>query len=111
MSPLDLAQQYMDIVYDTGKWEDLRKIFHPDLQFDGPFYSFSTADTYIQIMEENPPVGFQYELIRAYEDDSSACLVHRFFKPGVSTIMAQIFEVEGKKIKRIQLIFDSGAFR
>ena len=111
MSPLDLAQQYMDIVYDTNEWDELRQVFHADLQFDGPFYSFQTADTYIKIMEENPPLGFQYELIRAYEDASSACLVHRFYKPGVSTIMAQIFEVKDNKIKRIQLIFDSGAFR
>jgi hypothetical protein len=100
----------MDIVFSTGDFDQLRHILADNLQFRGPFYSFDTAGDYIKSMQADPPKNFKYQELKSYEDSSSACLVYKFSKPGVSTIMTQIFDIDNNKIKRTHLIFDTGAF-
>jgi hypothetical protein len=111
MTPIDLAEKYMDCVFKTGNLEELRKILSDDLQFRGPFFNFNSADTYVDSLKNDPPVDFKYEIIKSYANDSSACLIYQFSKPGVSTSMTQIFETVDGKINSILLIFDTGAFR
>lgn len=111
MEPLKLAQKYMDIVFRTGNFDQLRQILADDLKFRGPLYNFDTAGNYINSMKTDPPKDFEYKMIKTYEDNSSACLVYEFAKPGVSTIMTQTFEVEHDKIKSILLVFDTANFR
>lgn len=110
MKPLELAKKYMDIVFGTNDFDQLRYILADNLQFRGPLYSFDTANDYINSMLESPPQDFKYELIKTYESRTSACLVYKFSKPGVSTIMTQVFETDNKKIKTIILVFDTAAF-
>jgi len=111
MAPLELAEKYMDCVFKTGNLEELRIILSDDLQFRGPFFNFDSADTYVDSLRNDPPVDFEFEIIKSYADDSSVCLVYRFSKPGVSTSMTQTFETIDGKIDSILLIFDTGAFR
>ena len=110
MRPLKLAQKYMDIVFTTGNLDQLRHILADDLQFRGPLYSFDNANDYITSMKKDPPKDFEYEIIKTFKDSSSVCLVYKFSKTGVSTIMTQTFEVAGGKIKSILLVFDTSAF-
>ena len=56
-------------------------------------------------------MGFSYELIKSIEEATSVCLIYRFTKPGVSTLMTQWFEMENDKIKKITLVFDTAAFQ
>ena len=111
MRPLELAQKYINIFFTTGDFDQLRQILADDLKFSGPLYSFETASDYISAMKIDPPKNFEYKMIKTYEDNSSACLLYEFEKPGISTIMTQTFEVEDDKIKRILLVFDTAAFR
>ena len=91
MEPLDLAIKYMEIFYDGGDFEELREYLSIDLVFEEPFYSYDNANDYIVAMQADPPKGFTYKLLRQYEDATSACLIYKFSKPGVSTIMVQTF--------------------
>jgi len=111
MTPTELAEKYMDCVFKTGNLEALRNILSDDLQFRGPFFNFDSADTYVNSLRNDPPVDFEYKIIKRYADNSSACLVYQFSKPDVSTSMAQTFETVDGKISSITLIFDTGAFR
>ena len=111
MKPLVFAQQYMDIIYKTGELDHLWELFTDNLRFRGPFYEFNSAADYINSLLADPPKDFTYELIKSYEDASSACLIYRFSKPGISTIMTQFFEVEKDKICRILLVFDTQIFK
>jgi len=111
MKPLALAEKYMDCVFNTGDLEELRNILSDDLQFSGPFFNFDSADDYVTSLQNDPPEGFEHEIIKSYADSSSACLVYRFSKPGVSTIMNQTFETVDGKISGILLVFDTGAFQ
>ncbi len=111
MTPLDLALKYMDLVFKTGKLDLLRNILAEDLQFTGPFFSFKKAIDYINSLKEDPPKDFKYEMIKTFSDDTFACLVYWFSKPGIRTIMTQVFEIKNEKITKILLVFDKEVFK
>lgn len=110
VKPLKLARKYMYIFYSGADIDGLRAILAENVTFEGPFFKFDSAEAYLGSLRGDPREGFAYELIHSFEDDSAACLVYRFSKPGVETLMAQMFEVEGDKITKIVLIFDPRAF-
>ncbi|KAA3613991.1 MAG: nuclear transport factor 2 family protein [Calditrichaeota bacterium] len=109
-TPLELAQKYMDIVFTSTDFDQLREILAPKMVFQGPLYNFVTAEDYIESLFKNPPEKFNYSMIKSYMDATSACLIYRFAKPGISTVMVQYFEVENGKISRIMLTFDTANF-
>ena len=111
MTPLELALTYMDCVFTSGNLGQLRIILADHLKFRGPLLEFDNADNYVKSLRNDPPDGFDYELIKTYEDNTSACLVYRFSKPGVDAVMSQLFEVENEKIVSILLVFDASLFR
>ena len=110
MTPLELALKYMEIFFSGKDFEELRHLFAEDFTFRGPLYEFNSAKDYVHSLKLDPPREFTYEIISSFEDSSSARLVYRFNKPGVSTLMAQLFEVSDDKISKIVLVFDTGAF-
>lgn len=110
MKALELAMKYMDIFYTTGDIKSLRNILTDDCKFIGPYYKFDTAKDYINSLLEDQPINLSYKVLKSFEDDLSACIIYEFIKPGISVLMAQLFEIEGNKIKSIKLIFDSKAF-
>ncbi|MFQ5598120.1 MAG: nuclear transport factor 2 family protein [Nitrospiria bacterium] len=110
MKPLALAQQFMDIFFSEDNPEQLKPLLSGDFTFQGPFYTFDSPEDYIEALRSNPPQGMQYRIIRAYESESSACLIYRFIKPGVGTPMAQVFEVRDGRICKILLLFDTRPF-
>ena len=100
----------MEIFYSGAGLGRLREILSEDLDFVGPFHRFSSADAYLESLRQAPPKDMEYEVLQAFESDTAACLIYRFEKPGVETTMAQVFDVENVRIRRITLIFDTGAF-
>ena len=110
MAPLKLANRYMEVFYGEEPIECLTEIFSEKFSFKGPFHEFNTSEEYIESLKSDPPVGVEYKIIEAYENENSACLVYQFSKPGMSTIMSQMFEVANGKISGIILVFDTKAF-
>ena len=109
MRPIELGQQCIDIIFNKGDFELLKPILAEDCKFRGPLYSFETAKDYIKALKADPPKDFKYEIINAYEDYCSSCLVYEFNKKGKSTIMTQVFEIENDKIQNIFLVYDTAA--
>ena len=95
-----MAQKYMEVFFSGGDLEELSHLFANDFRFRGPSYDFDSAEDYINSLRADPPKKFQYKIIGSFEDESSACLVYQFSKPGVSTPMAQMFEVSDGKISK-----------
>lgn len=111
MTSFDLALTYVDSFYGDGDLETVADILAADLIFEGPLFSFDSADAYLASLREEPPAGMQYDLINSFADGSSVCLLYRVSKAGISTPMAPLFEITNGKISKILLIFDSGPFR
>ncbi len=107
---MELALKYMEIFFSGENIEELEHLFAEDLTFRGPLYEFNSAEDYIDSLKSDPLREFAYEIISSFENSSSARLVYRFTKPGVSTLMAQLFEVNDDKISKIVLVFDTSVF-
>ena len=110
MRPLELASRYMQAFFGESTLESMVPLLAEDLSFSGPWLQCSSAQTYFDALRAAPPTGANYEILERYETDDSACLIYRFSKPGVETLMAQTFEVRAEKIAGIRLIFDTNAF-
>ena len=110
MSALRLANRYMEIFYSGQSLHRLAELFDESFIFEGPFYRFDNANDYLASLHASPPAKFNYDIIQSYQNANSACLVYRFSKPGIETIMAQVFEMNNNRICRIRLIFDSAVF-
>ena len=110
MTPLKLANRYMEIFYGEEPIDRLDEILSEKFSFNGPFHEFNSSAEYIDSLKLDPPVGLDYKIIEAYENENSACLIYQFSKQGMSTIMSQIFEVCNGKISKVILVFDTGAF-
>lgn len=110
MTPLETALKYMDILFSDGDLDELAGIFSDEFLFEGPFYTFDSASDYINSLRSDPPTGFEFRLIRAFESTGSVNLVYEFAKGNIITPMSQFFEFEGGRISRILLIFDTADF-
>lgn len=110
-TPRELALAYLDIFCDGTELERLRDLFAPDLRFSGPFVEFDSAGAYIESLLHNPPQDCRADILHVFEQENRVNLIYRFSRPGLSTLMSQVFEVRGGRITRIILIFDTGPFR
>lgn len=110
MKPLDLALEYMDVVFGGKDIERLSNLLADQFSFQGPFFKFDSAVDYINSLKADPPKDFGYTMISTFEDEASACLVYRFSKPGVDTPMVQLFKINNGKISKILLVFDTAPF-
>ena len=108
-TPLHLAQQYMDAFYGNAPLATMRPLLADNLEFIGPFLHCHGADAYYQALIDDPPQQATYNIVQVYQQDESVCLIYEFAKAGIQTLMAQTFEVEGGKIVRMCLIFDTRA--
>lgn len=111
MGPLDLALSYLEIFFSGRDLERLRNLFAHDLRFEGPFHQSDSAEAYIQTLQADPPKNCAYQIIETFEQESRACVVYQFSKPGISVVMSQQFETHEEKITHIRLIFDTAPFR
>ena len=100
----------MEVFYGGESLDSLMSLFSQDFSFKGPYWEYNTAKEYIESLKSDPPCELAYKIINAYENDTSACLLYQFLKPGISTPMAQMFGVNNGKIARILLVFDTAAF-
>ena len=111
MDSLQIALEYMRIVFsDKESPKKLLDLLSDDCKFNGPLFQFESASEYVQSLLQDPPKGFSFDLIKSFQDESSACLVYLFSKPGITTTMTQLFEVNHGKITKILLVFDTKAF-
>lgn len=110
MKPLELALTYMDIFFSGTNLDALHYILDEDCIFEGPFFQSRSAKEYITALKADPSKNCSYTLIKSLEHESTACLFYQFEKPGVSTPMAQLFEMRNNKIYKIILIFNTAAF-
>ncbi|MEQ8324000.1 MAG: hypothetical protein RIC15_11315 [Vicingaceae bacterium] len=109
---LDLARAYLHHIYDTGDFVQLRLILDKDLQFEGTYFNYTSADEYLEVFEDGDEslVAFDYEIRHEYCDENSACIIYDLIKPSGKNAMAQVFRAKGGKIATILLIFDGRTF-
>ena len=101
MSPIELAKKYLEIFYSANNLERLYSICDENLVFSGPFIQSNTASEYVESLVEDPPVGMSYQIVSAYENTNSACVIYEFSKGDINVLMAQEFYTAAGKITQI----------
>ena len=109
--PLELALEYLEIFVGNKPLSELSDILDEQCSFQGPMYQFNSAVAYINSLESDPALNASYDIIASFEDNSSACIIYQFKKPGIDTAMSQTFKIRNGKIVEILLIFDASVFR
>lgn len=110
MTPLALARRYMEVIFSGADVDALHPLLTDDFTFRGPLYRFDSAAQYIEAMASDPLKDASYRILREFGGEDAACLVYEFTKPGVTTVMAQLFEVRDGRVAAVLLLFDSAAF-
>ncbi len=110
MTALELACSFMEIFFSGHDLDRLHGILADDLEFDGPFYQFVSRQDYVASLLADPPVDCRYRVLHEFVDGDKVNLIYEFTKPGVTSLMSQLFEIQDAKISRITLIFDSASF-
>jgi hypothetical protein len=110
MNHADLALRYLEIFFSGQGFDELLEMFAESLQFEGPFYSFDSAQDYVDSLKSDPPIGCEYKLLNICEDAGFVTVIYEFKKDSIQTSMSQLFEIKNGKITKILLIFDTGKF-
>lgn len=100
----------MACFYGDEPFASMADLLADDLIFEGPYFQYSNAKDYLESLKADPPTAVKYQLVKVYKDADSACLIYKFSKPGIETVMVQTFDVADGKICKINLIFDTKAF-
>ena len=103
------AIKYLEY-FQSGDVDRMNSLFHPDLEFHGPFIHTTTSTDYLTELRKEPATDCDIRVLQVFESGETVCIHYHFTKPGIETEMVQFFEYEGKLIKKIRLIFDSRVF-
>ncbi|CAM2064960.1 Nuclear transport factor 2 family protein [Sulfidibacter corallicola] len=108
--PLSLARQFLEILFSGRDLDRLYSLLAPSFQFEGPFLLADGAEAYVETLKADPPEDWRCQILESFVSQGSACLVYRFSKPGVSTVMMQTFRCGSDGIEHTRLVFDTAAF-
>jgi len=111
VTPLSLAHVYLEAFFGQRPLSDMASVLAEGLVFVGPFYRFNSRQGYLDSLHADPPKGVSYTLLHEYEDENGCCVIYRFCKQDIETVMAQHFECLAGEISKIRLVFDSAAFK
>ena len=106
MNSLEIAEKYMNCLFNSGDMVELRGLLDDDLCFKGTFFEYDSADEYMEGFEDDNFTGFSYEILSSFEKNNEACIVYNIVKPSGKLICAQLFKCEDGKINEMTLIFD-----
>lgn len=109
MNNRDVAIEYLT-GFSEGDLDKIKRVLADGFEFNGPFYSGSSAVDYVRMLASDPPDKSSFKIISMFDCDDEVCIIYRFEKPGVVADMAQLFKFEAGKISKSLLIFDSKQF-
>lgn len=109
-TPLDTVQAFYT-AFAEKNWDKLHSLLSDDFSFRGSMASFDSPDAFIEAMRALPFEG-QPEASRfiASGDQVVHSFVWNMTQPTQTSIhMCEVFEVEGDKVRRSDLYYDSAA--
>ena len=94
----------------AGDVNGLYPILAEDLQFKGPFYSFSSRDAYLESFKYEPPEKCSYQVLSVTESDDGVSIYYDYEKSDRVITIAQLFRFKNGKIGELLLVFDGRGF-
>jgi len=109
MSNKQTAIDFLEL-FCQGEIEKLEKLLHDDFSFSGPYIAFDSKEGYISSLMEDPPKGFNIEILKSFDEGDEVGIFYDFSKPNIDTPMAQYFKFKDGKITESLLVFDTRIF-
>ena len=81
-----------------------------DLQFNGPLYQFSSRDTYLDSLRDDPLEKCSHQVLSITENDDSVSVYYNYEKSERVITIAQLFRFKNGKISELLLVFDGRVF-
>ena len=107
----DLALGYVSAV-GKNDFDELGSLFHPDLQFTGPYVTLQGAEAYTQALQRVGAIRSRNDIKKAFVDGNEACIIYDFVTTLASGVVPSVewLEFDGDRIKSIRLFFDRETF-
>jgi hypothetical protein len=109
MTNQEIALEYLRC-FCTGDIDGLEPLLDAKLHFSGTLHTYHSASEYIESLRNDPPEANNYKLISVTENCRHVALFYEYQKPDLTIQIAQLFNIENKKIYDILLIFDASSF-
>ena len=88
----------------------LGALLTPTFRMEGPFFRFHSREEYLGSLAADAKEPRDFRILRLFEDGDEVMVLYRFMKPGVDTVMAQLFRFREEQIAETMLVFDGRAF-
>ena len=96
--------------FGAGDVNGLEPLLAEDLQFNGPFYSFTSRDAYLDSLKNDPPEKCSNRVLSVTEGDDSVSVYYDYEKSDRVMTIAQLFRFKDGKISELLLVFDGRGF-
>ncbi len=94
----------------AGDVDALAPLLTEDLRFSGPFYQFSSAGEYLDVLKSGPLEPSGYRLISVTDSGDSVSVYYDYEQRDATITIAQLFTFRDQKISEILLVFDGRGF-
>ena len=96
----------------TGKdFDRARTLVHADMSFEGPFDSFSDADSYLASLQQLGQIVTGAEKQKVFEDGEDVCVIYDLkTSPVPSARVCEWLRVHDGKVASISAVFDPRPF-
>ena len=94
----------------AGDVEGLHPLLDEDLQFKGPFHSFTSRDGYLDSLRSDPPEKCGFRVLSLTENEDSVAIFYDYQKVDSTLTIAQLCRFRGEKISEILLVLDGRNF-
>src|SRR5882757_11101335 len=75
--PKELAKAYIDAA-GKSQYDQLPQLFHPELEFRGPYVTLHSADDYIAALRRIGAVRLRHDVRKIFVDGDEVCVIYDF---------------------------------
>ena len=95
-----------------GDWKGARGFLANDLNFVGPFESFSKADDYMAALQKLHHIVERVEPKKMFVDGEDVCMLYDMVTnpPAGTAFISEWYKVNAGKISAVRVVFDARPF-
>jgi len=110
-NPLDVIQQFQQAL-GKGDFTAARQLLHDNLSFRGPLDTFQKPEPYLEAFKKLHPIIQRIDMLKMFADGNDVCVLYDMVTntPIGTTFVCEWYQIKGKKIADIRIVFDARPF-
>ena len=96
----------------AGDWAPARRYLSDDLNFVGPFESFTKSDDYLAALQKLHHIVERVEPRKMFVDGEDVCMLYDMVTstPAGTAFISEWYKVKGGKVASVRVVFDPRPF-